>query len=55
MCQILIPGRLASHMLAYFLFDLTETHFPPLDYLLHNNDISPYNLSEQCYADSRYD
>lgn len=43
--QILFLGRLTLYTLALLLFDLTETSFPPLDYI-HNNDISPYNLSE---------
>jgi len=45
MCQILIPGRLASRMLAHLLFDLSETCFPSLDYA-NINDISPCNLAE---------
>lgn len=45
MCQILILGRLTTHMVAHFLFDLTDTCFLLLDYI-HNNDISLYNLSE---------
>lgn len=45
MCQILILGRLTSHILAHLLFDLSETCFPPLDYV-NNNDILPCNLAE---------
>lgn len=45
MCQIFILERLTSHMLAHLSFDLSETCFPPLDYVNYN-DISPCSLAE---------